>query len=101
MSALNISVIIPAYNAAPYLAAAIDSVLAQTVRPAEVIVVDDNSTDETGEIARQYSASVNCQGRPPGAERGISAARKGRKLSPRLLPRKNPPLAVAVRCGGG
>ena len=75
MSALNISVIIPAYNAAPYLAAAIDSVLAQTVRSAEVIVVDDNSTDETGEIARQYSASVNCQGRPPGAERGISAAR--------------------------
>lgn len=75
MSSLKISVIIPAYNAEAYLAAAIESVLQQTVCPAEVIVVDDNSTDRTSEIARRFGSAVNYQRRPPEAERGISAGR--------------------------
>jgi glycosyltransferase involved in cell wall biosynthesis len=67
-----ISVIIPAYNAAPYLERAIHSVLVQT-RPAdEIIIVDDGSTDNTIEIAGRFDAKVKliCQ-----ANAGVSAAR--------------------------
>jgi len=52
------SVVIPAFNAERTLAAAIDSVLAQTVVPAMVIVVDDGSTDRTAEIAGTYGLQV-------------------------------------------
>ena len=47
-----VSVLIPAYRAAPWIAKTIESALAQTHRPIEVIVVDDGSPDETGEVAR-------------------------------------------------
>jgi glycosyltransferase involved in cell wall biosynthesis len=49
-----VSVIIPVYNREKFLAAAINSVFAQTYRPIQVIIVDDGSTDRSGEIARSY-----------------------------------------------
>ena len=49
-----VSAIIPVYNGARYLRAALESVFAQTYRPFEVIVVDDGSTDDSGVIAQSF-----------------------------------------------
>lgn len=49
---MNISVIIPTWNRADRLANALQSVFAQSLPPAEVIVVDDGSTDDTRELVR-------------------------------------------------
>lgn len=50
----RVAVVIPCHNYGRFLADALDSVLAQTVRPAEIIVVDDRSTDDSAEIAERY-----------------------------------------------
>lgn len=52
----RISVIVPAYNIAPYLPRSLDSLLAQTYPELEIIVVDDGSTDTTAEVVREYAA---------------------------------------------
>ncbi|HEY0071147.1 MAG TPA: glycosyltransferase family 2 protein, partial [Chloroflexia bacterium] len=50
-------VIIPTYNRAGMLPAALDSVMSQTVMAAEVVVVDDGSTDETPDVVREFSGA--------------------------------------------
>lgn len=54
-----ISVIIPTYNRAALVSRAIDSVLAQTRKADEIIVVDDGSTDETQEVLSRYHDSIH------------------------------------------
>ncbi|MFV2018671.1 glycosyltransferase family 2 protein [Micromonospora sp. LOL_023] len=51
---VHVSVVIPAYNSERTLHACLSAVYAQTLPPVEVIVVDDASTDQTREIARQF-----------------------------------------------
>lgn len=60
MTFLRCSVIVPVYNGAAYLATAIESVLAQTHPPAEIIVVNDGSTDDSAAIAQSYAPRVRC-----------------------------------------
>lgn len=67
---MKISVVIPAYKAAGYLPRCLDSVAKQTLKPCEVIVVDDGSPDDSGEVAQKLGATVIK--RPNG---GLSAAR--------------------------
>jgi glycosyltransferase involved in cell wall biosynthesis len=50
----RISIIMPLYNAAPYLSFAIESVLDQTMQDWELIIVDDASTDESARIAASF-----------------------------------------------
>ncbi|MDH4077087.1 MAG: glycosyltransferase [Acidimicrobiia bacterium] len=50
----DVSVCIPAYRAEPYLRSSIESVLAQTLADWELVIVDNASSDRTGEIARSY-----------------------------------------------
>ncbi len=54
-----VSVLITVYNRERFLAAAVDSVLAQTMQDFEAIIVDDGSTDGSVEIARNYAARDN------------------------------------------
>lgn len=55
----KISVIVPAYNIENYLTQTLDSILAQTYRNLEVIVVNDGSRDSTGSIIDRYAAKDN------------------------------------------
>ena len=52
----KISVIIPVYNAEPYLHECLDSVIRQTVKDIEIICVDDGSTDGSVQILNEYAA---------------------------------------------
>jgi len=68
---LRVSVVIPAYNAARFLTATLDSVAAQTQAPDEIIVVDDGSTDATPQLlASRAGIRVHRQ-----ANAGVAAAR--------------------------
>jgi glycosyltransferase involved in cell wall biosynthesis len=51
---LTLTIVIPAYNEQGYIKACLDSIKNQSVMPDEVIVVDNNSTDKTVEIANKY-----------------------------------------------
>ena len=50
----KISVIVPIYNVEPYLRRCIDSIINQTYKNLEIILVDDGSTDGSGEICNKY-----------------------------------------------
>ncbi|MDP0499606.1 MAG: glycosyltransferase [Verrucomicrobiota bacterium JB022] len=52
----EISVLVISYRFAPYLRQCLDSILGQTLRPSQVVVVDDHSPDESWEIIQEYAA---------------------------------------------
>lgn len=53
-----VSVIIPTYNRAAYLPRALDSVIAQTWRDWEIVLIDDGSTDDTSRVAEAYARQL-------------------------------------------
>tara|TARA_R110000751_G_scaffold271365_2_gene371321 strand:- start:164684 stop:165370 length:687 start_codon:yes stop_codon:yes gene_type:complete len=55
---IDYSVVIPAYNAADTIGEAVHSVLAQSIPPAEIIVVDDGSTDQTAAVVTSLSVPI-------------------------------------------
>lgn len=78
-----VSTIIPVYDRPSLVREAIDSVLAQTYRPIEIMVVDDGSTDDTPDVVEQISAEhdevqlLRQENNGPGSarQRGLNAAR--------------------------
>lgn len=77
--ALTLSIVIPVYNEEHHIKACLDSIAAQTVKPDEVIVVDNNSTDQTTTIAKGYPfvkiVSESKQGIVFARDAGFDAAR--------------------------
>src|SRR5262245_35430521 len=72
MQPAPVSVVIPTYNSGRLVVEAVESVLAQTTRVAETVVVDDGSTDDTRQRLGRYAGSVRYVGQP---NQGVSAAR--------------------------
>ncbi len=72
MSRPLVSILIPCYNAAPYLGDTLDSAFAQTHPDVEIILVDDGSSDGSLEIARAREPRIRVLAGP---QRGASAAR--------------------------
>lgn len=72
---ITLSVIIPIYNVEATLCRCLDSVLAQTIEGCEILLIDDGSTDGSGDIAEEYAAQhkcIRCFHKPNG---GLSDAR--------------------------
>ena len=80
-----ISVIIPLYNCAPWLRECLDSVVLQTLKDIEILIVDDKSTDNSVSIAEEYAAQ----------DRRIRIFRSTENLGPG--PCRN--TAIAQACG--
>jgi glycosyltransferase involved in cell wall biosynthesis len=76
---MKVSLIIPAYNEEGFIGQCLDSVAAQQVAPDEVIVVNNNSTDRTEEIAKKYGnvrvVTEKVQGMIPARNRGFNEAK--------------------------
>lgn len=75
-----VSVVMPTYNRAHLIGESIASALGQSLPPAEIIVVDDGSTDYTFDAVKEFSGAVTClrqanAGKSAALNRGIAAAR--------------------------
>jgi glycosyltransferase involved in cell wall biosynthesis len=82
---MSISVVIPCYNAAPFLRQALDSVFGQTLQPVDVVLVDDGSTDDSVAIAEAAGYPVQIIRQPnqgPSIARNVgTAATRGEYLA--------------------
>ena len=56
---IKVSVIVPVYNAEKYIKRCLDSILAQSFRDFEVLLIDDGSTDNSGKICDEYALNDN------------------------------------------
>lgn len=74
-AALDVSIVVPAWNAAAFLPACLDSLLAQTGLTMEIIVVDDGSDDETPALLAGYAAKYRAIRVLTQSNHGVSVAR--------------------------
>ncbi|SNS73202.1 Glycosyltransferase involved in cell wall bisynthesis [Noviherbaspirillum humi] len=72
VSSPTVSVVIPVYNGAPFIAFAVESVLAQRYQPEEIIVVNDGSVDGTLQVLERFGSRIKVISIPNG---GVSNAR--------------------------
>lgn len=79
LNEITVSVIVPFFNREEFLAEAVESVLAQTFRDWELILIDDGSTDESANIAREfvrkYPNKIFLYAHEHGKNRGASSSR--------------------------
>lgn len=76
----TVSVIVPTFNRANYLGECLDSLLAQTVPPLEILVIDDGSEDATAEVVAHYGSRITYiykenGGKPSAVNLGLTHAR--------------------------
>lgn len=72
---ITVSVLMPIYNAEPYLGEAIESILRQTFQDFELVAVDDGSADRSAEVARDYARRDSRIRFVAAVHRGITATR--------------------------
>lgn len=70
-----VSIIIPVYNAEPFLRQMLDSVLGQSYKDYEIILINDGSKDESGNVCREYSEKYSCIKYYDRENHGVSATR--------------------------
>ncbi len=75
MSSIKVSVIIPVYNVEKYLGKCLDSIINQTLKEIEIIVIDDGSTDKSHNILEKYSNKDNRIKMITQENQGLSGAR--------------------------
>lgn len=76
---MGVSVLVPTFNRANYIAECLDSLLAQTMPALEIIVIDDGSEDGTGEMLKRYGQRIryvhkNNGGKPTAVDLGLALA---------------------------
>lgn len=71
----KVSVIVPVYNVEPYLRQCLDSIVSQTLKDIEIILIDDGSTDGSGEICDEYKREDHRIRVIHKVNEGLSAAR--------------------------
>lgn len=75
---LKVSVVIPVYNEEKYIGACLESLIKQNVKPDEILVIDNNSTDNSINIIKNYPVKIvheTKQGMIPARDRGFNEAR--------------------------
>ncbi len=75
---MKVSVVIPAYNEEKYIGTCLESLMQQEIKPDEIIVVNNNSTDKTVEIATKFPVRLvheKEQGMIPARNRGFNEAK--------------------------
>lgn len=75
---MKVSVVVPAYNEELFIGRCLGSLVGQSVKPDEIIIVDNNSTDKTVEIAKRFHVKVvkeKTQGMTHARNRGFNEAR--------------------------
>ena len=53
----KVTILVAAYNAAPFLPKCLDSLLSQTLEDIQVVCIDDGSTDDTPDVLQRYAAA--------------------------------------------